>query len=244
MREYTGIAVVACLLCWPATSRAQTVEVTPFAGYRFGGGFFERLTGQPVDLDGAPAVGAVVNVAIWEPGLFAEALFTHQEARLTVPGGLFVPPANWRITVDHWQGGGLREFGASRRARPFLTGLLGSDALCRRGRQRDPVHGGCRGRGEADAGTIHRHSARRAGVCDVRGSRRAGDCLLTGRVSRRRRRRHRLAGRVQRWAGRRVPVTRENLAASDDGFEPFEKARHIHVGCGCHCRPASPWRQF
>jgi hypothetical protein len=116
---------VACVLCWPGTNHAQTVEVTPFGGYRFGGGFFERVTGQPVDLDGAPAVGAVVNVAFREPGLFAEAFFTHQEAQLTVPGGLFTPPTNWRITVDHLMGGGLRELGGSRRARPFLTGLLG-----------------------------------------------------------------------------------------------------------------------
>ncbi len=44
---------------------------------------------------------------------------------MTVPGGFFAPPTDWQITVDHWQGGGLREFGTSRRARPFLTGLLG-----------------------------------------------------------------------------------------------------------------------
>jgi hypothetical protein len=99
--------------------------VTPFVGYRFGGGFFERITGQPVDLDGAPAVGAVVNVKFRERGLFAEALFTHQEARMPFPGGHFAAPANWRITVDHRQGGGLQEFGTSRRVRPFLTGLLG-----------------------------------------------------------------------------------------------------------------------
>ena len=125
MRRVGGIAVVACLLCWPGTSQAQTVEVTPFVGYRFGGGFFERITGQPVDLDGAPAAGAVVNVRFRERGLFAEALFTHQEARVKFPAGSSLAPASWRITVDHWQGGGLQEFGTSRRARPFLTGLLG-----------------------------------------------------------------------------------------------------------------------
>ena len=125
MRRVGGIAFVACLLCWPGTSLAQTVEVTPFVGHRFGGGFFERITGQPVDLDGAPAAGAVVNVRFRERGLFAEALFTHQEARLKFPGGPFAAPASWRITVDHWQGGGLQEFGTSRRARPFVTGLLG-----------------------------------------------------------------------------------------------------------------------
>ena len=125
MRCVVGVAFVGWLLSWPGTSHAQTVEVSPFVGYRFGGGFFERITGQPVDLDGAPAVGAVVNLKLRARGLFAEALFTHQESRVTFPGGLFAGPAQWRITVDHWQGGGLQEFGASRRARPFLTGLLG-----------------------------------------------------------------------------------------------------------------------
>jgi hypothetical protein len=125
MRRLGGFAAAAWLLCWPGTSHAQAVEVTPFVGYRFGGDFFERITGQSVDLDGARTVGAVVNVAFNSEGLFAEALFTHQEARLTLPRGRFVPPADWRITVDHWQGGGLQEFGTSRRARPFLTGLLG-----------------------------------------------------------------------------------------------------------------------
>ncbi len=125
MRRLGRIAVAAWLLCWPETSPAQAIEVTPFVGYRFGGDFFERVTGQPVDLDGARAVGAVLNVKFGGNGLFAEALFTHQEARLTFPGGLFAPPASWRVTVDHWQGGGLQEFGINQRARPFLTGLLG-----------------------------------------------------------------------------------------------------------------------
>ncbi len=125
MRRLGGIAVVAWLLCWSGTSHAQAVQVTPFVGYRFGGDFVERITGQPVDLDAARAVGAVVNVKFNNDGLFAEALFTRQEARLTFPGGLFAPPTGWRITVDHWQGGGLQELGTNRRVRPFLTGLLG-----------------------------------------------------------------------------------------------------------------------
>ena len=46
-----GIVVATWLLCWPATSHAQVIEVTPFIGYRFGGDFFELITGQSVDLD-------------------------------------------------------------------------------------------------------------------------------------------------------------------------------------------------
>jgi hypothetical protein len=113
--------VAAWLLCWPAPGQAQAIEVTPFIGYRFGGGFFERVTGEPVDLDGAPAVGAVVNVRLGQ-GLFAEALVTHQEARVMAP---LAPPGGWRITVDHWQGGVLQEYGFHRHVRPFANGLLG-----------------------------------------------------------------------------------------------------------------------
>jgi hypothetical protein len=102
---------------------AQTVEITPIAGYRFGGGFFEELTQQPVDLDGAASFGGVVNVAFRDT-LLIEALFTHQEATLVVPASLFGPETRWRLTVDHMMAGGLQEFGTGR-ARPFLTGLLG-----------------------------------------------------------------------------------------------------------------------
>jgi hypothetical protein len=125
MKRRGGVAVAVWLACWPTTSHAQAVEVTPFVGYRFGGDFFERITGQPVDLDGARTIGAVVDVRFRRDGLFAEALFTRQEARLTFPDGSFAAPTDWRITVDHWQGGGLQEFGTNQRARPFLTGLLG-----------------------------------------------------------------------------------------------------------------------
>jgi hypothetical protein len=116
--------VAVWIACLPAIASAQTVEIAPVYGYRFGGGFFERVTQQEVDLDGAPSVGGVVNVRLGD-GLFVEALVTHQEAGVTVPQSAFGPATRWRITVDHYQAGGLQEFFDRRRARPFLTGLLG-----------------------------------------------------------------------------------------------------------------------
>ena len=117
-----GLAAI-CLAMQPALAWAQLVEVAPLGGYRFGGDFFELVTNQPVDLDGAPVFGVVVNFVMLD-GLSVEGLFSHQEARVTVPGGAFASPTRWRVTVDQWLAGGLQEFGYGR-VRPFLTGLLG-----------------------------------------------------------------------------------------------------------------------
>ena len=124
VRRLARIAVAAWLLCWPAISDAQTVELTPIFGYRVGGDFFEIISGQAVDLDGTEAFGGVVDVRV-DTGVFVEALYTHQEARFRTPGGLFIPSAAWQITVDHYMGGGTQEFRLNRRVRPFVTGLLG-----------------------------------------------------------------------------------------------------------------------
>jgi len=125
MSRRLGIMVAAGLLCWHGTAQAQMIDVSPFVGYRFGGGFFERISGQSVDLDGALAAGGAVNVRFSDAGLSVEALFTHQEASLTIPGSVSSPPAGLHITVDHWLGGGRQEFGTNPHVRPFLTGLLG-----------------------------------------------------------------------------------------------------------------------
>jgi hypothetical protein len=123
MKTWLGVLAAIGVVSQPTGAWAQLVEVAPFGGYRFGGDFFELVTNQPVDLDGAPVVGGVVNVAMRD-GLFVEGLFSHQEARVSVPGGALAPPTRWRITVDQWLAGGLQEFGYGR-VRPFLTGLLG-----------------------------------------------------------------------------------------------------------------------
>ena len=114
---------VGTLLLHAPTVRAQGVELTPFGGYRFGGDFFEIMTAQPVDLDGAPALGFVLDVPL-SNGLSFEGLFTHQTADVLVPTGQPGLPTVWRITVEHWQGGGLQELGDGS-VRPFLTGMLG-----------------------------------------------------------------------------------------------------------------------
>ena len=116
----------AFLLCVAPAAEGQTVdrvEVTAFAGYRFGGEFYEIVSGRPVDADGAPSLGVVLNIPFTHETQI-EALITHQQASFTLPGAEGAQGARFRVTVDHYQVGGLTEL-ASGRARPFLTGLLG-----------------------------------------------------------------------------------------------------------------------
>ena len=126
MRVPIWAGVFAILLCAARTAEGQTldrVEVTAFGGYRFGGEFYEIASGRPVDTDGAPAFGVVLNIPFTRETQI-EALITHQQARFTLPGADGAQGTRLRVTVDHYQVGGLAELGSGR-ARPFLTGLLG-----------------------------------------------------------------------------------------------------------------------
>jgi hypothetical protein len=103
---------------------AQGVEVTPFGGFRVGGGFVETNGGRPLDTGAAPAAGIAVDVPLAN-GLQFEAAFSRQRADLLLSGQPATAPSRWRVVIDHFQAGGLQEFMAQRPVRPFLSGVLG-----------------------------------------------------------------------------------------------------------------------
>ncbi len=118
-----GVLSIAWALANPSPLLAQGIEITPFGGYRFGGDFFEIIAGRPVDTDGAPAIGATVDVPLGG-GLQVEGLFTHQDAQVEVEAAPFAPLQRAKVTVDHFQGGALQEY-MDGRVRPFSVGMLG-----------------------------------------------------------------------------------------------------------------------
>lgn len=118
-----GVLLASCVPGGTPTVQAQGIEVTPFGGYRFGNDFFELITRRPVDTDGSPAVGAIVDIPLGD-GLQVEGLFTHQDAHITMEPGSFGPLRRTKVSVDHWQGGALQEYMGGR-VRPFANGLLG-----------------------------------------------------------------------------------------------------------------------
>jgi hypothetical protein len=115
-------ATVLGMLAAPLS--AQTIEVAPFGGFRFGSALVDTINGRPVDVGGAPAVGMIVDVPL-PSGMQIEGAFSHQRASVFVPNGSPGPSPAPHVSVDHWQAGGLQEFGEWPRARPFLTGVLG-----------------------------------------------------------------------------------------------------------------------
>jgi hypothetical protein len=118
-----GVTCVASLVAGSRPADAQTMQVTPFGGYRFGGDLYEVMTGTRLDIDGAASVGVIGDV-FFDIGRSVTFIYSHQEAPidLAVPGG---GRTRVRLSVDHWHAGATDELGGTPRVRPFLTGSLG-----------------------------------------------------------------------------------------------------------------------
>jgi hypothetical protein len=119
-----GAIAIVCLAGHAWDASAQGVEITPFGGYRFGNDFFELVTEQPVDDDGAPAFGVVADVPLGGGRQF-EAIYSRQDAYLSTPVTPLVPATRWHITVDHYQAGALQEWRRGDHVRPFLQSTFG-----------------------------------------------------------------------------------------------------------------------
>jgi hypothetical protein len=122
-RARSGAFIVIVLLVRVTPVGAQGIEIAPLGGYRIGGDLFEIAAARPLDDDGAPALGVVVDVPL-NDGIQFEASFSHQQLDVISPLQPLQPPATWRISVDQWQVGGLQEYGGAK-VRPFATGMLG-----------------------------------------------------------------------------------------------------------------------
>ena len=118
----SAVAFILLEVCLGGAAVAQTVQVAPFGGYRFGGDLYEEITATSLDIDGAPSVGATVDVFI-DRSLSVTFIYSHQDARVDLPRPPGVPE-RVSLSIDHWHVGGTQEFGRDA-VRPFLVGTLG-----------------------------------------------------------------------------------------------------------------------
>ncbi len=127
-RRFSAAAAFLLLVALPPPVLAQTVEIAPFMGYRFGGGLIaDRTTPydpdiyREFDLAGSASYGVVVDIAATRQ-LTIEALASQSRARVETPG-FFGPPGPVMV-VDRFLVGAQRQF-RSAPVRPFLSGLVG-----------------------------------------------------------------------------------------------------------------------
>jgi len=123
----------ALLLIAPAATRGQTVEITPVAGYRFGGGF-STAGAEPADpavdyqLKDAAAFGVHVGFRVARDGEI-ELLYSRQETSLATDG-LFTGEPLFDLALETWQAGGNYLFAEEdARVRPYIGVGLGITRL-------------------------------------------------------------------------------------------------------------------
>jgi opacity protein-like surface antigen len=114
---FGGWLLVSCV-----GAQAQgTFEISPFYGYRWGGGV-ETAAGEGLHLQSARAYGLSLDYTA-SPDLKFELLWSRQESGVDLHDieGL----NHLGVTVDEFQFGGVLETGYGR-LRPYITGLLGA----------------------------------------------------------------------------------------------------------------------
>jgi len=128
------LAAAALLLGAPAGARAQSVQITPFAGYAFGGSVRDAVFDEERSFEASLAYGGALTFPLGESWRF-ELLYSRQETELT--GGLSAPID---ATIERYLAGIQEEKGEGNvhwfgtfwlGATRFVPGLSGYDAEIR-----------------------------------------------------------------------------------------------------------------
>jgi len=127
------ILLIAC--AGPLTAAAEEevyrLEITPFAGYRFGGNFDDDdsesgTAGVDVDIEDHASYGLIVNWPASQNTEY-EVFFSRQSTSLEIDDGLFSPgdPVLDDLDISYLQVGGTYLFEGNR-AWPFIVATIGA----------------------------------------------------------------------------------------------------------------------
>lgn len=114
----------------PSSASAQQFELTPFVGYRWGGGFssvdsdFADILNTDFSIADASGWGIMADFSVTENWQI-ELLYSQQESDLSIDGG-FLAPADplFDLDVEYLHAGMLYQWRLPG-VRPYLTGGLG-----------------------------------------------------------------------------------------------------------------------
>lgn len=111
------------ILLGPALATAQRFELTPFVGYRFGGGLDDFDFGDDFDFEDTDSLGVVLSFAI-NQSAFIELLYSIQETGLEEEGGFFGDQPLFDVDIEYWHIGGLYQWNIGQ-VKPFVVATLG-----------------------------------------------------------------------------------------------------------------------
>ena len=116
--------LIGCLAATPvaAEDKPSRFELTPFAGYQFGGEFELESSGTDLELDEAQSFGLIFNMDIDEEKQY-EFYYSRQETELDNKG-LFLNEPVLDIDVEYFHAGGTLLF-AGDSVRPYVVGTIG-----------------------------------------------------------------------------------------------------------------------
>jgi hypothetical protein len=125
---YRSLPVLLLLLAYVPTIQAQdmdyVVQITPFAGYRFGGTFEDKDDEQEYDLANNSSYGLIVNFPSVNNTEW-EIYYSRQETDLDIAGfqtsGDALP-----MTIEYLQLGGTYLFEPAGKAQPYFVATIGA----------------------------------------------------------------------------------------------------------------------
>ena len=86
VKAATKLFVCLLMIGVTSTAAAQTFEITPFGGWRFGGGFADLETGADLDLEDSVSYGVILSIP-WNdpPRSRAELIWSRQDTTVSPP---------------------------------------------------------------------------------------------------------------------------------------------------------------
>ncbi len=111
-RRVAGAVRATCLAAvlaaaWGGAVQAQSVELSPFGGYQFGGGVTSPVLGQDYTLAPSFHWGGTLDVALGESWR-AEVYYSRQDSQLEAPGG----GPDFGVVLERLEAGVIEQRGA------------------------------------------------------------------------------------------------------------------------------------
>ncbi len=115
-------ASLAVMLCTTGSvAQAVELDLTPWAGYRFGGQFAEPVGEDDVDVEESATFGVAFDVG-YAPGQAIEVFYSRQST--DVEGA-----APFDLEIEYFQVGGMATFESDTPFEPFAVGTVGAARL-------------------------------------------------------------------------------------------------------------------